>query len=166
MKIPSRTLYLTSLALVSMWLAWTILVDFFVVRTVFQTIDNFFQAGDLGIALFSKLNKLELITASALVGILFLLTREKKEFLPLFLMSVLSWFIIVFYFSYLTPKLVMLTDLWKKTDLMGITSVSGIPDVQQEHQFYHRLYISLDSVKLFLLAFMLGWGIFKSEKLA
>jgi hypothetical protein len=71
----------------------------------------------------------------------------------------------MFYFSYLTPKLVMLTELWKKTDLMGITSVSGIPDVQQEHQFYHRLYISLDTVKLILLGTMLGLGIFKAEKI-
>jgi hypothetical protein len=147
-----------------MWLAWTILVDFFIIRTIFQTIDNFFQAGDLGIALFLKLNNLELILSTILVGIYFLLIRQKKNVLSLFILSLMCWGIVMFYFSYLTPKLVMLTNLWKTTDLMGISGVNGIADIQQEHQFYHRLYISLDAIKLLLLGAMVTIGLIKAEK--
>jgi hypothetical protein len=58
----------------------------------------------------------------------------------------------------------MLTELWKTTDLMGIQGINGISDVQQEHQFYHRLYISLDSIKLLLIGIMIGIGFIKEEK--
>jgi hypothetical protein len=147
-----------------MWLAWTILVDFFVIRTIFQTIDNFFLAGDLGIALFLKLNNLELVTASILVSLFFIQFQKKKEILPLFIMSLLSWVIVMYYFSYLTPKLVMLTDIWKASDLLGLSSVKDIPDIQQEHQFFHRLYISLDTGKLLLLASMTGLAVIKADR--
>ena len=151
-------------ALISSWLAWTSLVDFFVIRTVFGIVDNFFQAGELGIAVFAKLNHLEIITSSALMAVLGYQLRKNKNALPLFVMALVVWPIPIFYFSYLTPKIMELTALWKQADLMGITAVAGIPDIQQEHQFYHNLYIGIDAVKLLLLTAMLGLGIWKQEK--
>jgi len=146
-----------------MWWGWTVLVDFFVIRTVFATIDSFFQAGDLGIAVFSKLNNLEVIVSTALVAILSFQFTKNKKVLPLLMMSVLGWIVAMTYFAYLTPKLLALTELWKKTDLMGITGVAGIPDIQQEHQYFHRLYIGIDTFKLVLLTVMILYGSFKQD---
>ena len=49
------------LILVSIWWGWTAIIDFAVVPTVFAIVNDFFNAGELGIALFSKLNLLEVI---------------------------------------------------------------------------------------------------------
>ena len=160
----NRIVFSTFLLIVSMWWGWTVLVDMFIIRTVFATIDNFFQAGDLGIAVFSKLNNLEVIVSTALVALLSFQFTKNKRVLPLLVMSVIAWIIAMTYFAYLTPKLVYLTDLWKKTDLMGITAVAGIPDIQQEHQFYHKLYIGIDGFKLLLLTVMIFYGTFKQDK--
>lgn len=160
----NRFVFSTFLLIVSMWWGWTFLVDMFVIRTVFATIDNFFQAGDLGIAVFLKLNNLEVIVSTALVAVLSFQFTKNKKVLPLLVMSVVAWIIAMTYFSYLTPKLVTLTELWKKTDLMGAAGVAGIPDIQQEHQYFHRLYIGMDSFKLVLLTVMILYGTFKQDK--
>ena len=159
-----RLTYSLFLVLVSIWWAWTVLVDVFIIRTVFQTIDNFFLAGDLGLALFSKLNNLEVVVSTLLIAILFFQTKKNKNSIFLLILSVMTWLIAMTYFSYLTPKLAYLTELWKKSDLAGLTSMYGIADVQQEHQFYHKIYIGLDSIKLILLTILLTLGIVKQDK--
>lgn len=152
------------LIVLSFWLAWTVLIDFVVVRTVFATIDNFFQAGDLGVALFSKLNNLELISSSLLVSILVFEMQVNKKVSSIFTLSILAWFISLYYFSFLTPKLVHLTELWKESDKLGISNLNGIFDIQQEHQFYHQTYRTLDSIKLVFLLIMLMIGLTKKDK--
>ncbi len=89
---------------------------------------------------------------------------KNKKILPLLIMSVVAWIVAMTYFTYLTPKIIELTELWKKTDLMGITAVAGIPDVQQEHQFFHKLYIGIDTFKRVLLTVMIFIGAFKEEQ--
>lgn len=145
--------YLHSLFLIltSMWLGWTVLVDFFVVRTVFSVVSNFFEAGDLGIAVFSRLNHLEVVVSTTMLAILSIVVKRKKSLLPTLALSLLAWSLSMFYFSFLTPKLVMLTALWKKADTIGSLAIAGYPDIQQTHQFWHNLYIGLDSVKLLTL---------------
>lgn len=146
------------LFLLSIWWAWTVLVDMVIVRTVFATVDNFFLAGELGIALFSKLNNFELVVSSAIVALLSI-----KKSWKLLIVAVLLWALTMTYFCYLTPKIIYLTELWKKLDLMGINTVAGIPDIQQEHQFYHQMYITLDSIKLLTLTGLIGMGIWKEK---
>ena len=149
-----------------MWWGWTVLVDFFIIRTVFANLDSFFQAGNIGIAVFSKLNNLEVIVSTILVALLSFQMTKNKKILPMLIMSLIAWAVVMTYFTYLTPKIVELTDLWKQTDLMGISAVAGIPDIQQEHQFFHRLYIGLDSFKLLILSAMILFGIWKDEQWA
>lgn len=151
--------------LTGMWWGWTLLVDIFVVPTVFRTVDNFFQAGELGIQVFSKLNNLEVIVSSFIVAILALHSLKYKRVLSLLIVSSLLWIIAMTYFTYLTPKIIELTDLWRKTEEIGLTGVKGIPDVQQAHQFYHNLYIKIDVLKLVLLSTLLGLGFWKQEEL-
>lgn len=163
--MKERNIYSFFLILVSVWWGWTVLVDFFVVRTVFSVISNFWEAGELGITVFSKLNHLEVIVSTFLVALLGLQTKRKKEALPLLLLALVTWAITLFYFSYLIPKIVFLTDLWEKSDLMGTSSIAGIPDIQQEHQFFHRIYIWTDTVKLLVLTSIMAIGIKQQEKM-
>jgi hypothetical protein len=160
----NRFIFTIFLLIVSLWWGWTFLVDFFIIRTVFSVIDNFFQAGDLGLAVFTKLNNLELILSSTLVAVLsYQCTNNRKAF-PLLILSVLAWIIPITYLTYLTPKLLVLTELWKKADQMGIIGIAGITDIQLEHQFFHQLYISVDSFKLILLSVIIFYGSIKQDK--
>ena len=163
--LKNRLIYPLFLILVTAWLAWSVLVDFFIVPTVFRTLDSFFKAGDLGIAVFSRLNNLEVITASALIVLTAYQTLKHKKGLEFLILSLLCWIIVMTYFTYLTPKISELTELWKKTDLMGLSGVAGIPDIQQTHQFYHKLYIWIDTVKLLILSVMLCRGVYRQEEL-
>src|SRR5688500_14594085 len=103
--MKSRLIFAFFLILTSAWWAWTFLVDFFIIRSVFTVIDNFWSAGNLGMTVFTKLNNLEVITATIITGLLALQLKKNKAVLPLFLMSLVTWMIAMTYFSYLTPKI-------------------------------------------------------------
>jgi hypothetical protein len=152
-----------ALFLISIWWGWTILTDFFVVPTVFKTINDFFNAGELGVTLFGKLNSLEAIVGVGLVALNIVGLKQKKISKWSFLLSGLCFLIVSFYFFYLTPKLSYLSVLWQKAEATGTQAISGIVDIQQEHQFYHQLYIKLDSVKLLMLSSLLFLNIFKKR---
>lgn len=153
------------LIFVSLWWGWTVLVDFFVVRSVFSVVTDFFQAGELGILVFSKLNNLEMVVSSFIVALLAFQYKRNKSNLSFLGLSLVPWIIVMFYFSYLTPKLTYLSEAWKQADFAGVTSFGGIADIQQEHQKYHQLYITLDSIKLFFLSLLLIFGVWKQEKM-
>lgn len=161
LKLPFYSLYLF---LTSVWWGWTILVDMVVVRILFSRIDDIFVAGSVGMELFSKLNQLEIVFSTAILIITILRVQAKKPQFFDFVLALLIWVISMVYFSYLTPKLITLTQLWKASDLQGIISAPGIPDIQQEHQFFHNLYIGLDSLKLLLLTLMIGTAFWRREK--
>ncbi len=150
-----------TLILVSIWWGWTALIDFAVVPTVFNVVTDFFNAGELGIALFSKLNIFEVLVSSLLIVIsIFNLKKEGRGKIPL-LLACGAWIIVMFYFSYLTPKIIKLTGLWKEAEVVNKIGIAGINDIQQEHQFYHRMYVGLDSLKLLILSFMIGIFVFR-----
>lgn len=148
------------LILLSFWLGWTLLVDFIVVPGVFRNIHNFFEAGDLGIFLFKKLNSLELVVASFVLAILTFICRKNRRALPLLVSSIIVFGISLVYFNYLTPKLESLTDMWKLSEAGQTIALS---DVQQEHQYFHRIYVTIDSFKILILIFMMGATVGKEE---
>ena len=152
------------LSLTSIWIGWTVLVDMVIVPTVFRIVPNFFNAGDLGIALFSKLNQFEVVVATLNIVILAFALQKRKKVLPLLMLSILSFSIVMFYFSYLTPMITHLTDVWKQSDLAGIYNVPGIGDIQQAHQKYHRIYVGMDVLKLLILCFIWAMAFFQEEK--
>lgn len=161
-----RFLYPAVLILAASWLAWTVLIDFVAVPTLFRNLSDFFLAGDIGILLFTKLNSLEIVLASALLAICWLsLAQGNKAARALFLSSLFLWIIVMIYLNYLTPRLTLLTGLWKKAEVLGTLSIAGFDDIQQAHQQQHRLYICLDGVKMLLLVFMLGFTISREDKL-
>lgn len=151
------------LVLVSIWLGWTALVDFVVVPTAFQIIDSFFNAGELGIALFSKLNLLEVILSSLLIVVLALNYKKNGRGKIQLVLACGAWIIVMFYFAYLTSKITLLTDLWKKAEITNKMGIADIIDIQQEHKFYHRMYVGLDSLKLLILSFIMGISFFRKE---
>jgi hypothetical protein len=143
----------------SIWWGWTVLTDFFIVPSVFKMVPDFFTAGELGMTLFRKLNLLELVLAIFILALSLMPKRSK------FLISLSPLLLIIasVYFFYLTPKIQTLTDWWKEAESLGVSSLHGIADIQQEHQKFHKLYVSIDAVKLLLLTSGLGFLIFKHE---
>ena len=152
------------LILASIWWGWTALIDFAVVPTVFRVVNEFFNAGELGIALFSKLNLLEVIISTALILVLALHFKKSGRGKIQLLLACCAWVIVMFYFSYLTSKITTLTSLWKEAELSNKLGIAGINDIQQEHQFYHRIYVGLDSLKLLILTFILSISFFRKEE--
>lgn len=140
------------------------IIDFAVVPTAFRIVKDFFNAGDLGIALFSKLNHLEILVSTCLIVLTSFQMKRNKAAWPFFLLSLVLFSIAMFYFSYLTPKIIHLTELWKQADATGALGIAGVADIQQEHQFFHKLYIKIDAVKLLILTFLLGFGIYRENK--
>ena len=144
------------LILVSIWCGCTAIIDFAVVPTVFKVIHDFFNAGELGMALFSKLNILEVLISSFLIVLSIYSFKQTGRGKLQLVLVICVWAIAVTYFCYLTPKLVQLTELWKEADLKNLVNIAGITDIQQEHQLYHRIYVGVDSVKLLLLTTLLA----------
>ena len=155
-----RLLYSVLLILLSVWLGWTVLVDFIVVPGVFRNIENFFEAGDLGIYLFTRLNSLEVVLATAVLTVLIFIFRKNRKALPLLVSGVVVLAISLVYFSYLIPKIEELTELWKLSEAGKTIAVA---DVQQEHQYFHRIYVTMDTVKIITLLFMIGSSVGKEE---
>ncbi len=135
-------------------------MDFIVVPGVFRNIANFFEAGDLGIYLFQKLNSLELEVATFTIAILIFIFRKNRRALPLLISGVFLFAIAVTYFIYLTPKLQALTDMWK---LSEAGQKIALTDIQQEHQYFHRIYVTIDSLKILILIFMMTTTVWKEE---
>jgi hypothetical protein len=159
--IKNRLPYSLFLVLAGMWWGWTLLVDIFVVPTVFRTLSNFFEAGDLGILVFSKLNNLEIVVSTSLLALLaYQLIKTRKPKMT-FGICIVLWLIVMTYFSFLTPKIIALTEAWKITEVTS--AIDGI-DPQQEHQFYHTLYVRMDVIKLTLLSLVLGLALFRSKE--
>ena len=153
-----------ALALTSIWFGWTVLVDFFVVPAVFAHIPEFFMAGNLGLALFTRLNTLEFPLACLLFVLSVLHLKRHGTLKSFVLMSFLLMGIASLYLFSLTPKLTALTEAWEYAERMGTLGTGG-EDVQQLHQSYHRTYVTLDAVKLALLgAQMLLLGVFLSRR--
>jgi hypothetical protein len=151
------------LMLVSCWLSGTLLVDFVVVPSVFRVVADFFNAGELAITLFSKFNLIELVISSSLVAMLALrLSQGAALRLPL-LLALASWLIVMVYVFYLTPKISWLTELFRAAEAQGQSGIGTYQDIQQTHQYYHRLYIILDTVKLLLLLSLTGLGVIASK---
>ena len=147
-----RLLYSGLLILLSLWLGWTALVDFVVVPGVFRNIADFFEAGELGIYLFTRLNYLEVVVASATLAVIVFIFRKNRRALPLLVSGVVVLVIALVYFSWLIPKIDYLTELWK---LNEAGKAIPIADIQQEHQYFHRVYVIMDTVKLLVLLFMM-----------
>lgn len=162
--LKSRPLYIITLMLAMSWLVATALVDFAVVPSLFRHLKDFFEAGNLGTVLFSKFNIVELILGTSIAILLLVVTKKNPTLRILFFLSSILLLIALTYFFYLTPKLISLTDLWQKAEASGAIGAGDIPDIQQHHQLFHKIYVTLDSVKMLLLLTLVILGLKNESK--
>lgn len=135
-------------------------MDFVVVPGVFRNINDFFEAGNLGVYLFTKLNSLEVVISASVLAVLVFIFRKNPRALPLLISGIIVTIISLIYFTYLIPKIAYLSELWKLSDSGKIIETF---DIQQEHQYFHRIYIIMDTVKIFILSFMIISAVSKEK---
>jgi hypothetical protein len=146
--------------LASSWWMMTIVADLIVAPAIFRVVENFFNAGDLAMLLFSKITVVEMIVASLVLALSVMIHKSQKSTSLLIIFSI-CWVLTLFYVFYLIPKIVDVAEVWKKSDSLGLAGMGDIKDAQQEHQFFHRMFIVLDGLKLSLLSMALGLRIFR-----
>jgi hypothetical protein len=142
------------------WLISTIFIDFFTVIAVFKNVSNIFEAGTVGMYVFSSFNKFELIFGISLLGISLinpLANVKVKRLMIFFSLTLLS--IALYYNFFLSPKISTLTVQMNDIGLGN----EGYRLLENSHETFHKRYISIDSIKLLLLLILLGLGIGKGR---
>lgn len=133
------------------WFFTTIVVDFVAVPSVFRTVTNLQEAGNVGIKVFTKYNVLELILGIAATGIFWKLPSENKKTLwTCRILSSLLVVLILFYMLHLNPNIIKYAGQMHE---IGIGN-EGYEAIEDQHRFYHHLYVKLDGFKLFSLLFL------------
>lgn len=166
-KLTKRLfIYLVPIVL-GAWIVLTVAVDFIAIPTVFRTLQDINLGGSVGIELFPKVNKVEMILASLLlIGILYKQKVKEKMFDRFILIQSFFLFLLSFAYSFfLSPEIKRLTLLIQSKSF----DVNALADLQIQHSFYHHLYIKLEGVKLIFLLMMMAWCFFcdlKMQKVA
>jgi len=133
------------------WFFTTIVVDFVAVPSVFRTVTNLEEAGKVGIKVFTKYNILELILGIVITGIFWKLPAQSKKLLwACRILSVILVILILFYMLHLNPNIIKYAGQMHE---IGIGN-EGFEAVEDQHRFYHHLYVKLDGFKLFSLLFL------------
>lgn len=114
------------------WFSMTCLLDFLVVPMVFRNIHNFFEAGKLGIKLFSNFNYIELVFSLIVLASLINRGTWKKYTLAFILLG-----FSLFYLLYLTPNIVAWAASWEAH--------------KPSSSFHHQLYRNLETFKIVIL---------------
>ncbi len=143
--MQKKTYFLLILpALIFSWFIATVFIDMMAVPLVFQTVSSRDEAASLGVQIFRRFNVVELILFAS-ISLCFYASKifSLKGYLLRF--SYLGLFPI-FYFSYLTDKIVHFNRL--KTNEIDNTKLETI---QASLDLYHHLYVRLDTLKIFLL---------------
>ena len=131
-------------ALLVTWFVATMFIDMMAVPLVFQNISSRDEAALVGVGVFKRFNNIELIV--------FLLSALLMKFTNIFSMkdfllklSYLAFFPF-YYFFFLTNKIVSLNA--KK---MNEIDYKALELIQIDLDFYHQLYVRLDSIKIILI---------------
>lgn len=138
---------LLALLMAAIWMSATALVDFLIVPTLFRSLDDVMSAGIIGVKLFTIFNYLELVFGFAMiVGIWksFKYFNHRSLAWANLSNAILLFVIALFYTSFLTPELTQLTYQIKS---------GGDSHIMASHDFFHKLYVKIDSIKLLLTIF-------------
>lgn len=144
-------------AFIFSWIILTVAVDFIAIPTVFRTLKDPNLGGAIGINLFPKVNWVEIILAVSLCSAIFFSVNIKQRILDrlALIVGIFLFLLTVLYLAYLSPEIKRLT--------LEIANNKGnltlLPTLNIEHQFFHHLYIKLESVKLFLLFGLMAWSL-------
>ena len=142
------------------WLVATIFIDFFAVMAVFKNVSNIFEAGTVGMYVFSSFNKFEIFFGVSLLTVSFMNPLSNKKIKQLMIiLSLILLTIALYYNFFLSPKISELTIQMHEIGLGN----EGYDLTENSHQIFHKRYVSLDSLKLLLLLILLGFGIGKGR---
>ena len=146
MKYVKQSFIELIIPLLVSWFLLTIFVDIFTVPAVFRNSSSIVDAGKIGMLVFGRFNKFELLFSVIIFVGLFLEFRkdEKKSFLIMGVILVL-WALI--YNFYMTPMITQTTFAIHQTNVADPIYAQ----LQTKHAFYHNLYRKLDSTKILLL---------------
>jgi hypothetical protein len=142
------------------WLISTIFIDFFAVMAVFKNVSNIFEAGTVGMYVFSSFNKFEIIFGIFLLLISFTnpLTNLKMKNTMIIISAILLSFALYYNF-FLSPKITTLTHSMHDIGMGN----KGYDEIERMHGIFHKRYVSMDSIKLLLLLALLCLGIGKGK---
>ncbi len=154
--MKSKKLYLSIL---SLWFTLTCFVDFIVVPTVFRNVSSRAEAGDIGMIVFSLVNKIEFICALLVIVCAYFFRAQIKKKILFFATLVSLTLLTLVYNVHMTP------EVKKQTLLMRDVSEDSEQylQAQKTHHYYHSLYKKTDGVKILVLLFLLSAGILKKE---
>jgi hypothetical protein len=154
--VRSKKLYLSVL---SLWLGLTCLVDFIVVPTVFRNVSSRAEAGDIGMIVFSLINKVEFICALIVIICGYFFRKQIKRRV-LFFVTLSSLILLTFVYNvHMTPEVRKQTLIMREESEGSKTYLKA----EQTHHFYHNLYKKTDGVKILVILMLLGAGILKKE---
>ena len=128
------------------WLFFTLFIDFFLVPTTFRTLGTPAIAGPLAIKFFAFFNILEFSIGMILV-ITEIVYKNRARYNYHVGIVALLFIIAAAYLFYISPQIVKYGSLMESTSIDSNMLKSYIDN----HQFFHKLYVKIDSVKLLLL---------------
>lgn len=138
------------IGILTAWFFLTVFVDIFTVPTVFRTIGDINVAGQVGIKVFTAMNRFELIFAVITLIGAFSFYKLNKSFKWLIFSAIMFVWSLV-YNLFLTPKITNTTYQIHQTAVDDPMYAV----LQATHAQYHNLYRYFDTSKLiFLLIFI------------
>ncbi|MEE3079213.1 MAG: hypothetical protein VX341_07755 [Bdellovibrionota bacterium] len=133
-------------AILIAWLLSTVFIDLMAVPLVFQTVSSRDEASLLGVGIFKMFNHLEIVF---ILSSLFFMKLSSIFSLNDFLLKISYLLFFPFFYSfYLTNKIVSLN-----ASKMNEIDDAKLQIIQKDLDFFHQLYVRLDSVKIFILIF-------------
>jgi hypothetical protein len=159
MKVSKLFLAEMILPFLVAWFFMTLLVDIVAIPTVFRNVSSLVEGAKIGMILFGKFNKLEIIMG--FIVLLGTLSMKEKSRLFIFLALVLLVFAFLYTFK-MTPLIANNSQLMHSV----LPTDPQYEILQKNNRFYHDMYRSLDTTKLILLLVFQGLLIhFKIKKI-
>lgn len=138
----------------------TLVVDFISVPLVFKSLASKEEAGKIGIKIFSRFNWFEVIYGIVLFVSAFLIKFHSPMKKNAYAVVAVTLFALsISYFYYITPTIVELSG-----QMHSLSAGQELEAVQKSHDFFHKLYVKLDTLKLILLLCGMGLLFEKGEQ--
>jgi hypothetical protein len=149
--MKKNILYFSSVML-TLWLGASLAVDIIAIPSVFRTLNDVAQAGKVGMVVFSRFNKLEVIV-SLLATIFFVI--GVKNFWPLakwkFHFLLTSHFILigisVMFCFFWTPAIIQYSQQMFELSTTDPLHAQAL----LQHRFYHKAYVRVEGIKIIII---------------
>ncbi len=146
MKYLKQTLVELTIPLLVSWFLLTIFVDIFTVPAVFRNSSSIVDAGKIGMLVFGRFNKFELIFSILIFsGLILDYQKDHKKRFLIIGVGLILWALL--YNFYMTPMISNTTFEIHKTNMADPLYAQ----LQSKHAYYHTLYRKLDSTKILVL---------------